>query len=158
MYLFVNEVRPTNEFVDPSTFVAQLKGLLAPFSAPLVQSMREQLGEHSSIIFRPLEGMLMPSPWYRGRVVSIGDAVHATTPHLGSGACIGIEDGLVLAEELASGTLEQALKRFMDRRWKRCRMVVENSMRLGQIEISGGDKQEHAQIMRNSFAALAEPI
>lgn len=158
MYLFVNEVRPTNEFVDPSTFVGQLKDLLAPFSAPLVQSIREQLGAQSSIIFRPLEGMLMPAPWFLGRVVLIGDAVHATTPHLGSGACIGIEDGLVLADELASGTLEQSLKRFMDRRWERCRMVVENSMRLGQIEMSGGDKQEHAQIMRASFAALAEPI
>lgn len=158
MYLFVNEVRPTNEFVDPSTFVEQLKALLALFSAPLVQSMREQLGKESSIIFRPLEGMLMPAPWSCGRVVLIGDAVHATTPHLGSGACIGIEDGLVLAEELAHGAAAEALKRFMERRWERCRMVVENSMRLGQIEMAGGDKQEHAQIMRASFAALAEPI
>ena len=35
-----------------------------------------------------------------GRVVLIGDAVHATTPHLASGACIGIEDAIVLAEEI----------------------------------------------------------
>lgn len=158
MYLFVNEVRPSNDFVDPSTFVGQLKALLAPFSAPLVESIREQLGEQSSIIFRPLEGMLMPAPWSRGRVVLMGDAVHATTPHLGSGACIGIEDGLVLADELASGSVAESLQRYMDRRWERCRMVVENSMRLGQIEMAGGDKQEHAQIMRASFAALAEPI
>src|SRR5574338_194489 len=88
MYLFVNEVRPTNDFVDPASFVARLQDLLAPFSAPLVQWMRAQLGDHSSIIYRPLEGMLMPAPWYRGRVLLIGDAVHATTPHLGSGACI----------------------------------------------------------------------
>ncbi|MBV2135130.1 FAD-dependent oxidoreductase [Pseudomonas sp. MAP12] len=158
MYLFVNEERPSNDFVDPTSFVAQLKDLLAPFPAPLVQWMREQLGEHSSIIFRPLEGMLMPRPWYRGRVLLIGDAVHATTPHLGSGACIGIEDGLVLAEELAGAPLEQALESFMERRWERCRMVVENSMRLGEIEKCGGDKAEHARIMRASFEALAEPI
>lgn len=158
MYLFVNEDRPKNDFVDPSTFVSRVKDLLAPFSALLVQRMRDQLSENSSIIFRPLEGILMPCPWYRGRVLLIGDAVHATTPHLGSGACIGIEDGLVLAEELAAGALEQALTRFMGRRWERCRMVVENSMRLGQIEMTGGDKQEHAQIMQASFAALAEPI
>jgi len=157
-YLFVNEERPSNEFVDPTSFVAQLKDLLAPFPAPLVQWMREQLGEHSSIIFRPLEGMLMPRPWYRGRVLLIGDAVHATTPHLGSGACIGIEDGLVLAEELAGAPLEQALESFMEPRWERCRMVVENSMRLGEIEKHAGDKVEHARIMRESFAALAEPI
>jgi 2-polyprenyl-6-methoxyphenol hydroxylase-like FAD-dependent oxidoreductase len=158
MYLFVNEDKPVNEFVEQATFVDSLKALLAPFPAPLVQWMRAQLGEHSSIIYRPLEGMLMPRPWYRGRVLLIGDAVHATTPHLGSGACIGIEDGLVLAEELAAGPLDTALERFMERRWERCRMVVENSMRLGEIEKHAGDKAEHARIMRESFAALAEPI
>lgn len=157
MYLFINEVRATNDYVEPASFVGRIKDLLAPFPAPLVQQLREQIGEHSSIIYRPLEGLLVPAPWYRGRVVLIGDAVHATTPHLGSGACIGIEDGIVLGAELGAAPL-QALARFMERRWERCRMVVENSRRLGQIEIEGGDKREHAQLMQASFAALAEPI
>ena len=37
-------------------------------------------------------------------------------------------------------------------------MVVENSARLGEIEIAGGDKNEHAQIMRDSSGALAQPF
>jgi len=37
-------------------------------------------------------------------------------------------------------------------------MVVENSLRLGEIEIHDGDKQEHAAIMRESMMALAAPI
>ncbi len=158
MYLFINEVKATNDYVEPASFVGRVKALLAPFPAPLVQQMREQIDEHASIIYRPLEGLLVPAPWYRGRVVLIGDAVHATTPHLGSGACIGIEDGIVLGAELGAAPLGQALARFMERRWERCRMVVENSRRLGQIEIAGGDKREHAQLMQASFAALAEPI
>lgn len=36
--------------------------------------------------------------------------------------------------------------------------LVENSARLGEIEIAGGDKDEHARIMRESFLALAQPI
>ena len=85
--------------------------------------------------------------------------MHATTPHLASGACIGIEDGIVLAEELAGGGgIEAALARFQARRWERCRMVVENSARLGVIERTGGDKAEHARIMRDSHQALAAPI
>jgi hypothetical protein len=37
-------------------------------------------------------------------------------------------------------------------------MVVENSARLAQIEIEGGDKEEHGRIMRESAMALAQPI
>jgi 2-polyprenyl-6-methoxyphenol hydroxylase-like FAD-dependent oxidoreductase len=159
MYLFVTEHRPTNQRVDPADFVPLLRGLLDEFPAPLLQQVRAQIDEHAQIVFRPLEGLLMPRPWFRGRVVLIGDTVHATTPHLASGACIGIEDALVLAAELArGGDVAQALQAFQDRRWERCRMVVENSFRLGQIEMEGGSRDEHAQIMRDSLIALAQPI
>jgi 2-polyprenyl-6-methoxyphenol hydroxylase-like FAD-dependent oxidoreductase len=159
MYLFVTEDRAANDFIDPAEFLPRLKALLAPFPAPLLQRVREQLNEGSQIIYRPLESMFMPSPWYKGRVVLIGDTVHATTPHLASGACIGIEDAIVLAEEVASaGSVDQALDRYLARRWERCRMVVRNSGRLGEIEIAGGDKEEHARIMRETLVALAGPI
>lgn len=159
MYLFVNENRPSNDFVVPDQFLGLLKGLLAQFADPLLQQVSAQLDAHSLVVFRPLEGILVPQPWFRGRAVLIGDTVHATTPHLASGACIGIEDAIVLAESLASGaSVEAALSHFQQRRWERCRMVVENSWRLGEIEIAGGDKEEHTRIMRESFAALAQAI
>ena len=92
-------------------------------------------------------------------MVLIGDTVHATTPHLASGACIGIEDALVLAEEIGREVpVSAALAAFEARRWERCRMVVQNSARLGEIEVAGGDKEEHARIMRESLMALAQPI
>lgn len=159
MYLFLTEHRPTNEHVDPASFADKLRALLADFSAPLVQSIRDQIGPDSQIIFRPLEALLVPRPWFKGRVVLIGDAVHATTPHMASGACIGIEDAIVLAEELVRASdVSQALQAFQDRRWERCRMVVENSLRLGQIEMENGSKDEHGQIMRETTMALAEAI
>lgn len=159
MYLFITEPRSTNDHVDPATFPDQLRALLADFPAPQLQAIREQIGPDSQIVFRPLEGLLLQQPWSSGRVVLIGDAVHATTPHLASGACIGIEDALVLAEELERhGGVPQALAAFEARRWERCRMVVENSARLGQIEIEGGDKEEHGRIMRESLMALAQPV
>jgi 2-polyprenyl-6-methoxyphenol hydroxylase-like FAD-dependent oxidoreductase len=159
MYLFVTEPRSTNDLVDPATFVAQLRGLLSEFPAPVLRAIREQIGPDSQIVYRPLESLLMPQPWFQNRVVLIGDAVHATTPHLASGACIGIEDALVLAEEIGrSPDAQQALAAFSERRWERCRMVVENSARLGEIEVTGGDKEEHGRIMRESLMALAQPI
>jgi 2-polyprenyl-6-methoxyphenol hydroxylase-like FAD-dependent oxidoreductase len=159
MYLFVTEDRADNVQIDPKQFASMLSELLAPFSAPLMQQCRAALDDDSQIVYRPLEQLLVRQPWHSGRVVLIGDTVHATTPHMASGACIGIEDAIVLAEELGNAaSVKQALTQFEARRWERCRMVVENSGRLGEIEITGGDKAEHAQIMRDTHMALAAPI
>lgn len=159
MYLFVTEDRPTNEHIDPAAWPRMLADLLAPFTVPLLQSIRAQLGPQSHCNYRPLESLLLPQPWFNSRVVLVGDAVHATTPHMAAGAGIGIEDAIVLAEELGRGaTVEGALQAFQTRRWERCRMVVENSGRLGEIEIAGGDKAEHTRIMRETHMRLAQPI
>src|SRR6185436_21167558 len=95
-----------------------------------------QLNSSARINYRPLERLMLPAPWHRGRVMVIGDAAHATTPHLASGAGLAVEDALVLAELLRSGeTLEVVLQQFIVRRYERCRMVVENSVRLGEMEM-----------------------
>ena len=159
MYMFITEPRPTNEHVDKNDLAPQMRALLADFPDPLLQGIRERIGPASQIVFRPIDKLLMPQPWFRGRVVLIGDTVHATTPHLASGACIGIEDALVLAEELGrTADVDAALQAFQHRRWDRCRMVVENSARLGEIELTGGDQDEHARIIRDSMMSLAQPI
>ena len=159
MYMFVTEDRPNNDRLDPAAFPGILAGLLARFPAPAVQAIKAQIHDKSEIVYRPLEGLLLPKPWYQGRAVLIGDAVHATTPHLASGACIGIEDAIVLADELTTtGDVSAALEAFQNRRWERCRMVVENSLRLGELEVSGGDKEEQTRIMQTSLMALGSPI
>lgn len=159
VYLFLTEDRATNDFVAPETFVEKLRGLLMRFPSPTIQKIASELSSEHQIVYRPLEQMLLPRPWHRGRVALIGDAVHATTPHLAAGACIGIEDAMVLAEELTKGAdLLAALGAFEDRRWDRCRMVVENSGRLADIEIHGGSREEHASIMQQSMKSLAQAI
>jgi 2-polyprenyl-6-methoxyphenol hydroxylase-like FAD-dependent oxidoreductase len=121
---------------------------------------RERMTDPEKIDCRPLQVFLMPSPWYRGRVLLIGDAAHATTPHLAMGAGIAIEDGVVLAEELAAhDTVEEALSAFMVRRFERCRIVVENSAQLGAWEQDPSvPPSEHARLSDESFAAMAAPI
>jgi 2-polyprenyl-6-methoxyphenol hydroxylase-like FAD-dependent oxidoreductase len=81
-----------------------------PFVEALIPFAKEK---KANIDHRPLGNLLVPLPWNRGRVVLIGDAVAATTPHLASGAGIGIESGIVLAEELGRrATLQDALDHF----------------------------------------------
>ena len=158
-YLFLTEDRPTNDFVPPEVLVETLRGLLERFPSPIIRRIASELSSEHQIIYRPLQQMLLPRPWFKGRVVLIGDAVHATTPHLAAGACIGIEDAMVLAEELGRGSdVGSALAAFEARRWERCRMVVENSGQLADIEIHGGSREAHAAIMQASMKTLAEAI
>lgn len=160
MYLYYTEARPTmDKFFEDHERVPHLTSLLEEFTAPEMVAIRENLGSSSQIIYRPLEGMLMPRPWYKGRVLLMGDCVHATTPHLASGAGMGHEDAVVLAEEFSKGgELTDILERFQNRRRERCRMIVSNSGRPGEIEKSGGPKEEHMQIMGISVAALLAPV
>jgi 2-polyprenyl-6-methoxyphenol hydroxylase-like FAD-dependent oxidoreductase len=107
---------------------------LAAFTGPVAQA-REQVVDDDAIVVRPIENIIVPAPWYRGNVVLVGDAAHGATPHCGQGAAQAIEDGIVLAQELARHeSVPQALEAFGARRYERCREIVEGSERVGQWE------------------------
>ena len=158
MYLFVTETRQEAERIEDGALLPELKRILAPFGG-LIGRIRDELDAESLIVYRPFFGLLMPRPWHCGRVVLIGDAVHATTPHLASGAGIGVEDAIVLAQELERGPgLDAALDAFTERRFERCRLVVENSIQLGELERQGAPKEVHEDLMRRTMGALLAPI
>ena len=107
---------------------------LASFNGPVAQA-REQVVDDDAIVVRPIENIIVPAPWHRGRVVLVGDAAHGATPHCGQGAAQAIEDGIVLAQELArNASVPEALQAFGARRYERCRAIVEGSERVGQWE------------------------
>jgi 2-polyprenyl-6-methoxyphenol hydroxylase-like FAD-dependent oxidoreductase len=158
MYMFVLQHVPQNPRMPDQDLHKPLAALLEGFGGA-VGRVREELGPHSRVVYRPLENLLLPPPWYKERTILIGDAAHATTPHLASGAAIGVEDALVLAEELAAGkSVDAALARFMTRRFERCRLVVENSALLGELEITAAPVEHHTAMLRQSAAALAQPF
>ncbi len=72
---------------------------------------------------------------YSGRVVLVGDAAHASSPMLGQGGCMAMEDACVLAEELRSGAaIEAALGGFAKRRKPRVAWVQQQSMAVTQMQ------------------------
>lgn len=158
MYLFLLEHVPTNPWRNPQTQHLVLRDLLADYGGLLV-SIRHNLGPESGIVYRPLESHFLGQVWHRDRLILIGDAAHATTPQLAAGAGMGIEDGLVLGQELGrSQTLEQALQAFMQRRYDRCRMVVNNSLRIGELEVEAASPEAQTDLVNTSLRLLAEPI
>jgi 2-polyprenyl-6-methoxyphenol hydroxylase-like FAD-dependent oxidoreductase len=66
--------------------------------------------------------------WHRGRAVLLGDAAHPTTPNLGQGACMAIEDAVVLARAIAEARdSDEAFARFHRRRSRRTTQIVRMS-------------------------------
>lgn len=157
MYLFVLEHVPDNPRYTPEQELTHLADLLAPFGGD-IPAVRTGLGATSQVNYRPLEWLLLPSPWYSGRIVLIGDCAHATTPHMASGAGLAVEDGLVLGDELTRGApVDRALARFMERRFERARIVVENSVRIGEIEMAAGDQMQATAMMGDTMRQLQQP-
>jgi 2-polyprenyl-6-methoxyphenol hydroxylase-like FAD-dependent oxidoreductase len=138
MYLLLVTQDPPAEILKPPTELPQmLKARLAGYGglvAEVAARLDDPIGT-DDLVVRPMEAMLVPSPWFQGRVVLIGDAAHAVTPHLAQGASIAIEDAVVLAELLASSdSVEQALPAFMSRRFERCKMAYEVGLKLAEWE------------------------
>lgn len=142
---------------NPDTLHEQLREKLEGYGG-LIPPLATQLSNPAHVSYRPLEWLLVPAPWYRGRVVLIGDAVHANPPNVAQGAAMGIEDAVVLAEEiLKPGPLEDALARFMTRRWGRAKLVVDVSRNVAQGEVEHTPGFDAAAEIRRASAVLAEP-
>jgi 2-polyprenyl-6-methoxyphenol hydroxylase-like FAD-dependent oxidoreductase len=160
MYLFALDHQDSDAHIPREEWHPRMVALLGEFSG-VVGELRDGLNPESRIIYRPLHNLIVPQPWHVGRIVFIGDTMHATTPHLASGAGMGVEDAIVLAQELGRHEeVEAAFTAFAERRFERCRMVVEGSARLGELENIGTEdaKREHTQVTRHVTEALAAPI
>jgi 2-polyprenyl-6-methoxyphenol hydroxylase-like FAD-dependent oxidoreductase len=159
MYVFVVENTPEVTRPAREQWPEMIRELLSDFGG-IIGWARERMTDPAKIDRRPLQAILMPAPWHRGRALLIGDAAHSTTPHLASGAGIAIEDAVVLGELLDEHeSLDEALATFMERRYERCRLVVENSLQLGEWEKRPDDPDaDPAGLSNASFAALAAPF
>ncbi|WP_310222571.1 FAD-dependent monooxygenase [Sphingobium xenophagum] len=156
IYLFILNPDPDRKWIAPEDQPAMVRSLLADFGGD-VAVIRDSVSEASSIVYRPLEAALQPAPWSVGRVVLIGDAVHATTPHLASGAGAAVEDALVLGEELqrAGQDVLGALHAYTERRYERCRIVVEGSVAIGQHQLQRGPMDRLGPLMKAPLSALS---
>jgi 2-polyprenyl-6-methoxyphenol hydroxylase-like FAD-dependent oxidoreductase len=77
------------------------------------------LKSNEPIHYGPIEWLELDR-WHAGRVVLIGDAAHASSPMMGQGGCMAMEDALVLVQTLhATADLESALDTFVNRRRSR---------------------------------------
>jgi 2-polyprenyl-6-methoxyphenol hydroxylase-like FAD-dependent oxidoreductase len=124
----------------------------------LARTLLEQVTDPGSVIYTAIEEVLLPSPWYRGRVVAIGDAAHASTPFWAQGASMAIEDAVLLAELADTGAApERFLPAWMARRHDRCVWVQRGSRETGERGHRGGEGMR-AQLDRYLAANIARDV
>lgn len=94
--------------------------------------------------------------WAVGRVVLIGDAAHATTPNLGQGGCLAIEDAAVLARHVGGcPDLKRGLASFVAERHPRTSAITRESRRFGRI---GQWEGRVPSQMRDALFSLLLPL
>jgi 2-polyprenyl-6-methoxyphenol hydroxylase-like FAD-dependent oxidoreductase len=158
MYMYVTTPEPDNPRYPVQGIAAVMRGKLAG-TAPQIQALASQIVDDEGVVYRPLEGMMLHGPWHAGRVVLLGDAVHATTPHLGQGAGMAIEDAIVLADELTrADDVPAAFTAYRARRYERCRYIVESSLAICLGQLGKAPPVDNHKATAEMFAMVAQPI
>ena len=159
MYLLLVMREPGNPWIPKDQLAAAFKERLRPFGGK-VGEFRDTVDlDPSKIVYRPLEVAFVKAPWHRGRVLLIGDAAHATTPHLGQGAAQAVEDAVTLGELVGThATHQDVFDHFMARRYERCKFIWENSIQIGQWELDDDPAADVEGVSRRVLETVSSPL
>ncbi len=162
MYMLYIEAVPADGVKMPQGRLAEIfRERLGEFGGPVAEMRDRYVTDAEGVVVRPVESLLVPPPWFRGRVVLVGDSAHATSPHVGQGGAMAIEDALVLAEEIdRDDDLQSALHRYTDRRYPRCREIWEISRQIGiwEIEHTPPPEADFVGLTMKSIQVTAAPV
>ncbi len=139
------------------------KGLLQLF-AELPEDLLRMIDQtpDEAILTHKLNALTGGGHWYRGRVVMLGDSIHAMLPTLGYGLTLGLENGFMLAQALVGhcdADVEAALMRYEIRAARRSRemlQVMDDITRLYYFEPEGQVSPARLQPIVQRFQHLAQ--
>jgi 2-polyprenyl-6-methoxyphenol hydroxylase-like FAD-dependent oxidoreductase len=133
LYTFGTIPMPKDRRIDPAQGAAEMAATFADIGGPARQFL-DALTPEAEPFYTAGEEVALPLPWARGRVLLSGDAAHASTPFMGQGGAMAMEDGTVLARTLTAvpDDLPAAFARFAALRYPACAFVQEASRRVGE--------------------------
>ncbi len=157
LYAYIVEPMQDREEMPPEDQLAYMRELSGAYQGPW-EDIRELMIDPATVHYTWFEKMILEPPWWRGRVVLIGDAAHTCPPTIAQGAAQAMEDALVLGESLlAHSDLASALDAFMDRRYDRAKTVVDASVQVGQWMIDDDPDADIPGLFMRTLGALCEP-
>src|ERR1043165_4305728 len=127
-----------------------LLGLFAGWYRPVIELI--EATPRASILKTGAFDRLPVRKWGSGRMTLLGDAIHPTTPNLGQGGCLAMEDAMMLARCFDQyGAREEALRQYEGRRYERTTAVSRYSRYYGSV---GQWENVWARGMRRTALAL----
>jgi 2-polyprenyl-6-methoxyphenol hydroxylase-like FAD-dependent oxidoreductase len=138
LFWWASEVRPEGEPDTPDGRKADLLKTYGDWPESLGEVIENTPDEQ---IYRgDLYHRRPAKTWTEGRVTLQGDAAHPTMPAMGQGAGMAIEDGAVVARELAAagdlqtgGAVAAAFQRYEEKRLPRTSGIVNTARRLAEM-------------------------
>ncbi|GAB5446325.1 FAD-dependent oxidoreductase [Gymnodinialimonas sp.] len=153
LYTFGTVAEPADAFYPPADWPNLMAARFAEFKGPAAPFL-DELNPVSEVLYTAVEEVVLPLPWHRGRVQLIGDAAHASTPFMGQGGAMAMQDAVVLAQALdAHDTLDAALTAFGTARFPACEFVQNVSRAVGEAgaaETSGDASARNAEMRRTA--------
>ena len=130
---------------------SQLLRLFKGWHKPAVHLIEATPSDH--ILTTPAFDREANSTWGNKRITLLGDAIHPTTPNLGQGGCLAMEDSIVLARCFEKyGATEEALRKYEGCRHNRTAALTRYSRIYG---IVGQWENLLAQAFKKCFVSLA---
>lgn len=146
LYVYATSNEPGHPRYDPARLHLTMREKFAEFAGPAAPLLNDIL-DPSQVFYTAVEEVRLPQPWSKGQVLLIGDAAHASTPFMGQGGTMAIEDSNVLVSMLSEGQdVAQVLLEFGARRQSKCQFVQDVSRRVGE---AGGMESATTCVTRN---------
>ncbi|PSL33879.1 FAD-dependent monooxygenase [Dyadobacter jiangsuensis] len=125
---------PRRHELDQSE-LAYLKGRLTALHKNDPEPIASIIERAHSIEIYPIYDIPFLDQWHQDRVCLIGDAAHATAPHIGQGASLALEDTLVLAQCIRDcAGLQAAFARFQSLRQARVQAIIRQARKVGDTK------------------------
>jgi 2-polyprenyl-6-methoxyphenol hydroxylase-like FAD-dependent oxidoreductase len=99
---------------------------------PLFASIIE--ASHQLVVY-PVYDIPKLEKWHTDRICLLGDAAHATSPHVGQGASLAMEDTVCLAKALLENTsAKEAFAEFQSKRKERVEKIIKGARKIGDAK------------------------
>ena len=158
IYMYVTTPEPGNPRFERSTLAEEMRKRI-DMACHTLHHFNDDVTVNEDVVYRPLEWLMLEGDWHKGRVALLGDAVHSTTPHLGQGAGLAIEDAIVLADELTKASKpEQAFENYRNRRFERCDYIVKASLEICLGQLGKGPLVDVGEATAKASAVVSKPI